>query len=234
LLGALEALAQQDHDILVEREPDPPPRWVTLTVNGQLCTLDLERVDAPWSLRSTLQQALRFIQAHLAAAPPAESEQRLTNLELAATNGMLSALDRHSRLLDPETYHQARAYLGPKTGAGGGALRAHDPSNGSAAVTRPWAASFPRAAMGQTIGYLRLAGFPPGVSGEVEKSLLASEGAPPRGSSSTCATIRVAFSKRRSRLPTRSSRRGRSGPLRGGDSARTTSRTPTVTSRAAP
>ncbi len=181
LLGALDAVAQQDRDILVEREPDAPPRWVTLTIDGQTCTLDLERVDAPWSLRSNLQQAFRFVQAHLAPAPSAESEQRLSNLELAAIGGMLSALDRHSRLLDPETYRQVRAHLGPAAGAGPGTLRAQDPSKGSGAAARPWAALFPRAAPGQTIGYLRLGGFPSGVSGELEKSLLALEGTPPKG-----------------------------------------------------
>jgi C-terminal processing protease CtpA/Prc len=181
LLGALDAVAQQNRDILVEREPDPPPRWVTLTVDGQTCTLDLERVDAPWSLRSNLQQAFRFVEVHLAPAPSAESEQRLSNLELAAINGMLSALDRHSHLLDPETYRQVRAHLGPAAGAGPGTLRAQDPSKGSGTVTRPWAALFPRAALGRTIGYLRLPGFPPGASGELEKSLLAFEGASPKG-----------------------------------------------------
>jgi C-terminal processing protease CtpA/Prc len=181
LLGALDALAQEDRDILVEREPDPPPRWVTLTVEGEACTLDIERVDAPWSLRSTLQQALGFVQGRLAAAPGADVVPRLSNLELAATNGMLSTLDRHSRLLDAETYRQVRAHLGPAAGAGPSTLRAEDPSKGSGAVTRPWAALFPRAAPGQTIGYLRLAGFPRGVSGELEKSLLALEGPPPKG-----------------------------------------------------
>jgi hypothetical protein len=177
LLAALDAVARKDGNILVEREPDPPPRWVTLTVDGQLCTLDLERVDAPWSLRSALQQALRFVLGHLPSAPPAESAQRLTNLEIAATNGMLSALDRHSQLLDPEAYRQSRAYLGPATGS----LRAHDPGKESGAVAKPWAASFPPSASGQTVGYMRLSAFPPGVSGELEKSLIATEGAPPKG-----------------------------------------------------
>ena len=57
LLAALDAIARQDHDILVEREPDPPPRWVTLTVDGQLCTLDLERV------RSTLLSTAKTLPA---------------------------------------------------------------------------------------------------------------------------------------------------------------------------
>lgn len=184
LIGALEAISREDSGVLIELEQDPSPRWVTLTRGDHHCTLDLERVDAPWSLRSRLQEALRFVLAYLTPAPTVESDERLTRLEIAATNGMLSALDRHSRLMDPETYRQVRANLRPTSGAAGtgpGALRAQDSPAREDAVNNPWVPSFPQAARGRTVRYLRLPAFPAGVSGEVEGALVACEGAPPKG-----------------------------------------------------
>ena len=60
LLGALEGAAAQDGAIQVQRDPNSPPRWVTVTVDAHPCTLNLERVNAPWNLRSSLMEAMRF------------------------------------------------------------------------------------------------------------------------------------------------------------------------------
>jgi hypothetical protein len=36
LLGALQAVASQDRAVVVERDSDAPPRWVTVTVNDDM------------------------------------------------------------------------------------------------------------------------------------------------------------------------------------------------------
>ena len=233
LLGALDAIAQEDRAIVVEREPDSPPRWVTLTVEGESCTLNIDRVDAPWSLRSALQQAVRFVQGRLATAPGADVVPRLGNPELAAIDGMLSTLDRHSRLFDAENYRKIRGYLGSAAGARPGALRAQDFSKSSRTAPSPWAALFPRIASGQTIGRLRLPGFPPGVSSELEKSLLALEAVPPKGFILDLRDNSGGLLEEAVKVADAFIKVGTLGPSRGNDSARTTSRTPTATSPAA-
>ncbi len=179
LVAALEAVAAQDHEIAVERDPDTPPRWVTVTTNEQHCTLNIERVDAPWSLRSELAEALRFVQGHLAPAPPVDNEQRLMGIEIAATNGMLSALDQHSRLLEPETYRKIDARLRPPSSqkpAEANTLRVQGATIDIGPSREPAGVSFPRAVRDEAVGYLRLQSFRPGISGEVEHVLAASTG----------------------------------------------------------
>jgi len=165
LLGSLEAAAAQDGAVLVQRDPDSPPRWVTVTVEGHPCTLNLERVNAPWNLRSSLQEAVRFTEAYLAPKPSAESTQRLMRIEFAATNGMLAALDGRSQLLDPETYRQFR----PRSPNASAPARS-DP------VSVP-AATGPR----QPVVYLRLRSFHSGIAGEVQRARAASGSQPPKG-----------------------------------------------------
>ena len=167
LLGALEGAAAQDGAVRVKQDPDLPARrvTVTVTVDGHPCTLNLETVNAPWNLRSSLQEAMRFTEGYLAPRPSAESTQRLMRIEFAATNGMLSALDGHSQLLDPETYRQ---------------LRQRSPNVSVPApadlVSVP-AATTPK----QPVVYLRLRIFHAGIADEVERALAASESQPPRG-----------------------------------------------------
>src|SRR5436853_301860 len=85
LAGVFAAVAAEDSAVLVERDSDTPPRWVTVTVDGQPCTLNIERVDAPWSLRTTLQQAMRFVQGHLGPPTSGDPAARLMKIEIAAT-----------------------------------------------------------------------------------------------------------------------------------------------------
>jgi Peptidase family S41 len=177
LVKALDAVASQASEVLVERDSHRPPRWVTITVAGQQCTLDVERVDAPWSLRSTLQQALRFVEGHL--VPAQSTEERLMRIEIAATNGMLSALDGRSRLLDAETYRQLRPHLPNRsspTATDESAVRTQDSKSASGAM-----ANTMRAAPGPTVASLRLPAFAPGVSRDVEQALATFENERPKG-----------------------------------------------------
>jgi C-terminal processing protease CtpA/Prc len=95
-------------------------------------------------------------------------------IELAATNGMLSGLDRSSQLLDPESYR----VIGGRVSHGPDATRAdngtiHPPSATSAngEDKAPVALTVRRIGKGSTVGYLRLETFSRGASADVEREL---------------------------------------------------------------
>ena len=108
LLGALEAVQRAVPEIVVEAVPIAAPERVLVTVSGESRTFRIDRVDQPWSLRSTLQQILRFAQARLQPVPEAEEGRRLLDIEMAAVNGMLYTLDPHSVLIDAAAYTNMR------------------------------------------------------------------------------------------------------------------------------
>ena len=87
-----------------------------MKVNGQQRSFSIERVDAPWSLRTKLQEIFQFVQPNLQPVPEKEEARRLVEIEMAATNGMLYTLDPHSVLLDVETYKDMRTQTQGKFG----------------------------------------------------------------------------------------------------------------------
>jgi hypothetical protein len=180
VVGALREVASHEKDIVVESDSASPPRWVTVALGEKRCTLNLDRVDAPWSLRSTVGDALRFVQGNLGpAASGVEAAERLLGIEVAATNGMLWALDGRSALLDAETYKKLRA----RVADGDASARADgdvadsqesmkvgaDRPNSSAVMSR-------RVAAGAIVAHARLGSFAPGASAEVERWLATSAG----------------------------------------------------------
>lgn len=116
LVGALDFVQRDVPEILIDRWPEHDPKQVTVKVNGQQRNFSIERVDAPWSLRSTLQEIFRFVQPNLQPVPEKEEARRLVEIEMAATNGMLYTLDPHSVLLDVETYKDMRTQTQGKFG----------------------------------------------------------------------------------------------------------------------
>ena len=116
LVGALDFVQRDVPEILIDRWPEHDPKQVTVKVNGQQRSFPIERVDAPWSLRSTLQEIFRFVQPNLQPVPEKEESRRLVEIEMAATNGMLYTLDPHSVLLDVETYKDMRTQTQGKFG----------------------------------------------------------------------------------------------------------------------
>ena len=116
LVGALDFVQRDVPEILIDRWPEHDPKQVTVKVNGQQRSFSIERVDAPWSLRSTLQEIFRFVQPNLQPVPEKEESRRLVEIEMAATNGMLYTLDPHSVLLDVETYKDMRTQTQGKFG----------------------------------------------------------------------------------------------------------------------
>lgn len=116
LVGALDFVQRDVPEILIDRWPERDPKQVTVKVNGQQRSFSIERVDAPWSLRTMLQDIFRFVQPNLQPIPEKEEARRLVEIEMAATNGMLYTLDPHSVLLDVETYKDMRTQTQGKFG----------------------------------------------------------------------------------------------------------------------
>jgi hypothetical protein len=169
LLAALSAIPPADREVAVEADPEVPPRWVNVSVKGQRCTLNLERVDAPSSLRSSLQQAVRFLGSRV-MLPADEAEARFTRIEIAATNGMLAALDRHSLLMDADAYAKVRASSTGPSASAVGSPEGQDARR--AAFAAPEAGE---------VAYLSLGAFQRGAGAEVQRSSIGSGGPPPKG-----------------------------------------------------
>jgi carboxyl-terminal processing protease len=116
LVGALDFVQRDVPEILIDRWPEHDPKQVTVKVNGQQKSFSIEKVDAPWSLRTKLQEIFQFVQPNLQPVPEKEEARRLVEIEMAATNGMLYTLDPHSVLLDVETYKDMRTQTQGKFG----------------------------------------------------------------------------------------------------------------------
>lgn len=116
LVGALDFLQRDVPEILVDRFPEREPKQVTVKVNGQSKTFSIERVESPWSLRTSLQEIFRFIQPNLQPVSAREESRRLVEIEMTATNGMLYTLDPHSVLLDVESFKDMRTTTQGKFG----------------------------------------------------------------------------------------------------------------------
>jgi len=116
LVGALDFIQRDVPEIIIDRWPEQDPKQVTVKVNGQQRTFPIDKVDAPWSLRSTITDIFRFIQPNLQPVPEKEEARRLVEIEMAATNGLLYTLDPHSVLLDVETYKDMKTQTQGKFG----------------------------------------------------------------------------------------------------------------------
>ena len=69
LVGALDFVQRDVPEILIDRWPEHDPKQVTVKVNGQQRSFSIERVDAPWSLRTKLQEIFQFVQPNLQPVP---------------------------------------------------------------------------------------------------------------------------------------------------------------------
>jgi carboxyl-terminal processing protease len=116
LVGALDFVQRDVPEILIDRWPERDPKQVTVKVNGQQKSFSIEKVDAPWTLRTKLMEIFQFVQPNLQPVPDKEEARRLVEIEMAATNGMLYTLDPHSVLLDVETYKDMRTQTQGKFG----------------------------------------------------------------------------------------------------------------------
>lgn len=94
LYEALNSVQFNIPEVLIE--PDATKNQVAVAVNDQREVFDTGDVDSLWRLAAKLRRIFRFIEANMNAGAD------LAKVEYAAINGMLSTLDPHSVLMDPE------------------------------------------------------------------------------------------------------------------------------------
>ena len=94
LYAALDSVQYNVPEVMVES--DPARDEIQVVVNDKQARFSTRDVDSPWRLAKVLKNIFLFIEANI--NPGAD----LAEVEYAAVNGMLSTLDPHSVLLDPE------------------------------------------------------------------------------------------------------------------------------------
>src|SRR4051812_27936371 len=94
LYAALDSVQFNVPEVLVE--PDPTHNKLRVTVNDKPETFETDDVDSSWRLAAKLRKVFRFIETNMNGGAD------LAKVEYAAVNGMLSTLDPHSILMDPE------------------------------------------------------------------------------------------------------------------------------------
>lgn len=94
LYAALDSVQYNIPEVLVE--PDAARNQITVAVNDKREVFDTSDVDSPWRMTIKLKKVFRFIESNMNAGGD------LAKVEYAAVNGMLSTLDPHSILMDPE------------------------------------------------------------------------------------------------------------------------------------
>jgi carboxyl-terminal processing protease len=103
LLAALDQVQKSVGEVLVE--PHEKENRVVVRVDTAQQNFAIGEVDSPWALSMKMKDIFRFIAQNL---PPGMDQETVRNVEYAATNGMLSTLDPHSMLLDPQTYTEMK------------------------------------------------------------------------------------------------------------------------------
>jgi carboxyl-terminal processing protease len=94
LFAALDNVQANIPEVLVE--PDTVHDKVAVAVNDKREVFETDDVDSPWRLAGKLKKIFRFVETNMNAGAD------LATVEYAAVNGMLSTLDPHSILMDPE------------------------------------------------------------------------------------------------------------------------------------
>jgi carboxyl-terminal processing protease len=94
VVAALDSVQRNIAEVMVDVRDDKSA--VIVTVNDQSKTFPIGDVDSLWTATKRLKDIFRFIQGSV--SPTAD----LAQIEYAALNGMLSTLDPHSNLLDPD------------------------------------------------------------------------------------------------------------------------------------
>ncbi len=103
LLAALDQVQKSVAEVLVE--PHPEQNKVVVRVDTMQQEFNIAEVDSPWALSMKMREIFRFVSQNLAPNTDAET---VRNIEYAAVNGMLSTLDPHSMLLDPQMYGEMK------------------------------------------------------------------------------------------------------------------------------
>src|SRR5262249_20360149 len=100
LLSALDHVQRNVAEVLAE--PSADKNSISVRVDTAQKNFDISGVDSPWALSSKLREIFKFVQANL----PQSADTR--EIEYQAISGLLSTLDPHSQLLDPDMYPQMK------------------------------------------------------------------------------------------------------------------------------
>jgi carboxyl-terminal processing protease len=103
LLAALDQVQKSVAEVLVE--PKKEQNKVVVRVDTAQAEFSIADVDSPWALSMKMKEIFKFVAQHL---PSDTDTETVRNIEYAATNGMLSTLDPHSMLLDPQMYTEMK------------------------------------------------------------------------------------------------------------------------------
>lgn len=103
LIAALDSVQKHVAEVLVEAHPEK--NKILIRVDTASKEFNIDTVDAAWSLAPKMAEMFQFIVQNLL---PGTDSQAIRDIEYAATNGMLSTLDPHSVLLDPQTYNDMK------------------------------------------------------------------------------------------------------------------------------
>ena len=118
LYAALESVQFNIPEVLVE--PDVARNKVAVAVNDKREVFETDDVDSPWRLSAKLKRIFRFIETNMNGGAD------LAKVEYAAVNGMLSTLDPHSILMDPEAARDMDVSTSGKFGGLGIVIRMLD------------------------------------------------------------------------------------------------------------
>jgi carboxyl-terminal processing protease len=118
LYAALDSVQYNIPEVLVE--PDAARNKISISVNDKKEVFETEDVDSPWRLSAKLKRIFRFIETNMNAGGD------LAKVEYAAVNGMLSTLDPHSVLMDPEAARDMDTSTSGKFGGLGIVIRMVD------------------------------------------------------------------------------------------------------------
>ncbi len=118
LYAALDSVQYNIPEVLVE--PDVAHNKLSISVNDKKEVFETEDVDSPWRLSAKLKRIFRFIETNMNAGGD------LAKVEYSAVNGMLSTLDPHSILMDPEAARDMDVSTSGKFGGLGIVIRMID------------------------------------------------------------------------------------------------------------
>ena len=106
LLAALEKVEWLLPEVVARPAPgenEESPAAIRVSVGKSSSIFDIGTIDTLWSMREKLKDIIGYIQDHLQS-----TDVELPEVEYAAINGLLSTLDPHSVLLDPDTYREMK------------------------------------------------------------------------------------------------------------------------------
>lgn len=108
LYAALDSVQFNIPEVMIDA--DASRDQVDVVVNDKKASFSTRGVDSPWRLATVLKHVFRFVETNM--NPGAD----LAEVEYAAVNGMLSTLDPHSLLLDPEMAREMDVNTGGEFG----------------------------------------------------------------------------------------------------------------------